>query len=315
MPFKLKRKETVPDGVRRVARERIEKALEVLDGNRRRSVGDEAVHNARKRFKQVRGALRMVRKELGARRFDRENRTFRDSGRPLSEVRDAKVMVDTLDELAGHYKGTLAPRSFKRLRAALEARRREVRKRVLEKNRTARSIVREIRKSCRRVREWPLEHQGWKAIAAGLRRTYRQGRDAMDAAISDGSDLAFHEWRKRAKDLRYGIELLARAWPQTMESMAEAAHHLTDLLGQDHDLAVLQGIVDNELEDAVPDDERELLTPLVSQRRADLQKEARELGRKLYAERDDEFIDRIHGYWKAWRHPGASMLGTASRRG
>jgi hypothetical protein len=52
---------------------------------------------------------------------------------------------------------------------------------------------------------------------------------------------------------------------------------------------------------ATPAPEWELLVPLVSQRRADLQKEARELGRKLYAEPDDEFVERIHGYWKAWR--------------
>ena len=301
MAFELKRKETVPHGVRRVVCERIEKALESLDGTGPKSVGDEAVHDARKRFKQVRGALRMVRKELGGKRFDRENGTFRDAGRPLSEVRDAKVMLDTLDGLAAHYKGQLAPGSFKKLRAALAARRREVRERVLNGSRSTRAIVGAVRKSARRVPDWPLAHDGWKAIAAGLRRTYGQGRDAMQSAIRDGSDEAYHEWRKRAKDLRYGIELLARMWPETMNPTADAAHRLTDLLGQDHDLAVLEDIVERDLKDTVPDAEREMLAPLVSQRRADLQKEARELGRKLYTENDDKFVERIHGYWKAWK--------------
>lgn len=300
MAFELKRKETIPDGIRRVAGERIAKALEALDGNRRKPARDEAVHTARKRFKQLRGALRLVRPELGARRFDRENRTFRNAGRPLSEVRDAKVMIDTLDELASHYKHQLSSSSFKQLRGALAARRREVRKRVLDKDRATRSIVSSVRKSSSRVPDWPVSHSGWKAIADGLRRTYRQARDAMRAAIRDGSDLAFHEWRKRTKDLRYGLELLARAWPQTIQPMAEEAHHLTDLLGQDHDLAVLQGLVDGELKE-ISAEECELLKPLASERRAALQKEARELGRKLCAESDDEFVARIHGYWKAWR--------------
>ena len=303
MAFELKRKEPVPDAVRRIVSERIDKALDALAGQGRKSISDEAVHTARRRFKQVRGALRMVRGELGGRRFNRENAAFRDAGRPLSEARDAKVMVDTLDELATHYKGQLASGSFKQLRAALEARRREVRKRVLggKQATAARTIVSAVRKSARRVPDWPLSHKGWRAIAAGLRRTYRQGRDAMNAAIRDDSDEAFHEWRKRAKDLRYALELLARAWPETMQAMADAAHHLTDLLGQDHDLAVLEGIVDGELKDVTTEGERELLKPLVAQRRTDLQKEARELGRKLYAEPDDEFVDRLQGYWKAWR--------------
>jgi CHAD domain-containing protein len=301
MSFELKRKETVPDGIRRIICERVEKAVEVLDGNSRKSVGDEAVHEARKKFKQVRGALRMVEKELGNKRFGLENHTFRDAGRPLSEVRDAKVMIDTLEGLADHYKDQLSSGALKETRAALEARRREVRKRVLEKDHAPRSIVSEVRKSCRRAADWPMTHEGWKAIAAGLRQTYSQARDAMHAALRDGSDESYHEWRKRTKDLRYGIELLARAWPETMQPMAESAKHLTDLLGEDHDLAVLQGIVENELKDGVPDSERELLKPLAAQRRCDLQKEAKELGSKLYAESADEFVDRIHGYWKAWR--------------
>ncbi len=301
MAFELKRSETVPDGIRRIAGERIDKALKLLDVNGRKTVPDKAVHEARKRFKQLRGALRMVRDEFGQKDFDRENRTFRDAGRPLSEVRDAKVMVDTLDDLARHYKRQLSPGSLRKLRGALEKRRRHVRREVLNEKHAARSIVTAMRKSSRRVEEWPLAREGWKAIAAGLRRIYRQGRDAMDLAIADDSEGAFHEWRKRGKDLRYSIELLARAWPQELEPMAQSARDLTDLLGQDHDLAVLQCIVDTELKDVPADAERELLKPLISQRRADLQKEARELGQKIYAESDDEFVDRIHEYWKAWR--------------
>lgn len=301
MAFELKHKEKVPDGIRRVVCERIEDALKVLDGAAHQRASDEAVHEARRRFKQVRGALRLVRRELGEKQFERENGTFRDAGRPLSEVRDAKVMVDTLDQLAGHFKGRLASGSFKQLRAALEARRREVRKRVLDQNHATRAIVAELRKSARRVTDWPFVHDGWKAIAPGLLQIYGQGRSAMNAALRDGSDEALHEWRKRAKYLRYGIELLNRVWPEMMQPMADAAHHLTDLLGEDHDLAVLQGIAENELQDGVPKEELELLEPLAAQRRTDLQKEARELGRKLYAESDDQFVSRIHGNWKAWR--------------
>ena len=306
MAFELKRKEKVPQGIRRVACERMEKAIEVLNG-RRKSVSDNAVHDARKRFKQVRGALRMVRKELGGKRFDRENRVFRDSGRPLSEVRDAKVMVDTLGELAKQFRGKLRPDSFKSLRAALNARRRDVRKRVLKKGSTTRSILSTVKKASKRVENWPLQRKGWKAIAAGLRRTYRQGRDAMQDANRDGSDLSYHEWRKRTKDLRYALELLACAWPQTIQPMAQEAHHLTDLLGDDHDLAVLQEIAAHELKDASSDKEQTLLKSLVAQRRADLQKEAHELGSKIYEENEDQFIDRLHGYWTAWRHRRRSV--------
>lgn len=300
MSIEIKRAEAVPDAVRRVVRERIRKAIEALDGDGRKSIGDEAVHDARKRFKEVRGALRVVRGELGGKRFRRENRVFRDAGRPLSEVRDARVLVETLDELVKHYRSQLARGSFKGLRRALDARRREVRERVLNHAGLTRSIVKEVRKSSRRAADWRMAHQGWKAVAAGLGRMYRKGRDAMGVALSDRSDDAYHEWRKRTKELRVGIELLARAWPEAMRPMADAAHQLGDLLGQDHDLAVLEAVVEGE-KHVGSGEERELLKPLVSRRRADLRREARKLGRKLFAESDGQFIDRVHGYWRAWR--------------
>ncbi len=296
--LELKRKETVPDGIRRIICERIDKALDVL--NHRTIVRDEAVHEARKRFKEVRGVLRLVRSELGEKQFSRENRTFRDAGRPLSQLRDARVLLDTLDELAARYGITRSSASFKHLRLTLAARRREIRRRVFKKDRATPSIVREVRASSRRVGKWSLRRKGWKAIADGLRETYGKCREAMHAALRDSDDESLHEWRKRTKILRYEIELLARAFPDVMEPMAEASHRLTHLLGKDHDLAVLQQLLENELR-PVADTERELLKPLVEQRRKELLKEGRDLGRKLFAENDEEFVRRIHGYWKAWR--------------
>jgi CHAD domain-containing protein len=299
MSFELKHKETVPQGIRRIACEQIEKALEVINGTKRGG-SDEAVHEARKCFKQVRGALRLVRCELGDQEFRRENGTFRDAGRPLSQVRDAKVLVDTLDSLTEHFKPDLKPDSFKHLRDALVRRRREVRLQVLEKERAMSKVAKAVKAAEKRVDRWNLRHKGWGAISEGLRLVYGQGRDSMQQALQDGSDEAYHEWRKRGKDLRYDLELLTRVWPEMFNPMAEQAHHLTDLLGEDHDLAVLKQIVEEELDESICGSERELLFGLVDQRRRDLQKEASELGQKLYEESDGDFVDRIHGYWKAW---------------
>ncbi len=302
MSFELKRKEAVPDGIRRVIGERIDKAMAALNGDARKTPDDEAVHEARKRFKQIRGALRLARKELGNKKFGRENRTFRDAGRPLSEVRDAKVMVDTLKDLAKRYKGRLSPAAFKQFQVALNKRRIKIRESVLNRNHAARSIISHVRKAEGRTSDWSMTHNGWKAIAPGLRKTYRAARDAMLEAVREDSDEALHEWRKRSKDLRYAIELLSRAWPEALESFSESISHLTDLLGQDHDLAVLQEIVDHDFADTGSDEaQKSLLKALVSQRRSELLDEARELGRKIYAESNQQFLDRVHGYWRAWR--------------
>ncbi len=83
--------------------------------------------------------------------------------------------------------------------------------------------------------------------------------------------------------------------------MAKQAHTLADLLGLDHDLAVLEGLFHGEMKDAPTPVEKELLTTLIRQRRSELQTEAEEIGPHLYAETPKQFCKRLNGYWEAWQ--------------
>ena len=181
MPFALKKRETVPDAVCRVIDERLDNALAALD-DYGASLSDERVHQARKQFKQVRGTLRLVRGELGEKRFIRENTTFRDAGRPLSAVRDAKVLVDTLDSLLEHFQQVDVV-AFRRLRQALIDRRRDIRRRTLESEHAVSKVAGSITVARKRIAGWHLRHPGWKALSGGLRRVYSQGRRAMIGGI------------------------------------------------------------------------------------------------------------------------------------
>ena len=71
--FRLDPAEPVPDEVRRVARGRIDHALDELRG-RADSTREEAVHEARKDMKKLRALLRLVRGELGDRVYARRER-------------------------------------------------------------------------------------------------------------------------------------------------------------------------------------------------------------------------------------------------
>lgn len=301
MAFELKKNENVPKGVRRIVCKRIDKALEAI-GRSTRSVSDTGVHEARKRFKEIRGVLRLVRSEIGEKTFQQENQTFRDAGRPLSELRDATVMIDSLDGLFAHFKRRIKPKSAAKFRRLLVGRRRDARKKILERDRAASDIVKKVKAARKRVEKWPLDRNGWKAIEGGLKNVYTQGRRAMGNARDDDADENLHEWRKRAKDLRYGMEFLEAIWPETIEPLAEQAHQLTNLLGDDHDLAVLRCIAE-ECESETPEEgvNLELLFALIEERRRELKDQARELGRKIFEESPAEFVNRMKGYWKAGR--------------
>ncbi len=210
--------------------------------------------------------MRLVRGELGNKAFRRENRTFRDAGRPLSALRDAKVLVDSLDGLIQHFEQRVKGDSFAHFRRVLLERQRATRKQVIQRDRAVLGITRRIGKAKKRVNDWPLRKRGWKAIEAGLQSTYAQARSAMSEVRDKSSDETLHEWRKRTKDLRYELELLQCIWPETIEPLVEQSHRLTDLLGDDHDLAVLREVA-QETFDKAHSTEKELLMALVNERR------------------------------------------------
>src|SRR5215475_14207002 len=130
MSFELKPGQSARKNVRRIARKQLDDALEQLTG----TVGarDEAVHEVRKSLKKVRAVLRLVRRAIGEATYRAENTCFRDTARPLTEVRDARILIETLDNLIEHFKGHVVGRSFDDVRKAMEANLRAVRKRVLE---------------------------------------------------------------------------------------------------------------------------------------------------------------------------------------
>jgi len=287
--------EKPPSGIRRVICERVDEALECVTAHGSRGRG-ERVHTARKRFKEVRAALRLARRAIGDRAYRRENRTYRDAARPLSAVRDAAVLVDALDGLVEHFREELASDPFATVRRALRDRRRDLTRRILVEENAFRTITDTIRRARRRIRRWRLDDLDLRALVDGFAVAYRSGRRAMRAALDGQSDAYFHEWRKQAKYMRNQAKILTPVWPEMMTLLADQGHEVTDLLGDDHDLAVLADIVHEDLKDAVDRHERHALRGLIADRRRTLQKHALALGGRLYAEKPKAFDRRMRRY-------------------
>jgi CHAD domain-containing protein len=222
MNKELTERKNVPKEVYKIIVKRLEKQLPSLK-SRHGIVTDEVIHQARKQFKQIRALLRLMRNELGEQTFQEENTTFRDAGRPLSEVRDAKVMIDTLDELLKHFAGRLSEAMVRPLRSALQERRREIRHRVLQVDHATAHVRDAIQAAKGRANQWPRRHKRWRAVASPLEQSYRQARREMRRGFERGDDEELHESRKRSKALRYQLELLRPIWPELVGPMAEQA--------------------------------------------------------------------------------------------
>src|SRR5581483_6306980 len=227
--FRLRAGERFGAAVARIVREETDGILDRLDGD----PDETAVHEIRKATKRLRALARLVRGDLGDRRFARANRTFRDAARALSAARDVAIVRRTLDRLAADGGGALAP-----FRRAVAARARGTSS-LREAARDAGATMRRARTGAVR---WQID-DGGRVLRPGFRRIYRKARDAWRAAKREPSDERLHEWRKRVKDLRYALELLEPLRPKKLHRLAGDVDDLTDVLGDDHDLAMLRRFV------------------------------------------------------------------------
>src|SRR5215470_9927811 len=282
MAFELKVGETLGDGIHRIAEKEIDKVLGYANGSPRGS-RDAMVHEVRKSLKKLRTLIRLVRPALGGKTYRRENIALRDIARPLTEVRDAAILVEALDKTTNAQELGSRRRSFGNVRKELVRHQRDVRGKVLTEEDAFKSVDSAIKDALVRLDDWADVKDTWSSVGEGVQRVYRRARRAFAAARQTPTVEHLHEWRKQSKYLRHQLELLRPLKPAVLGPLASRTDRLGEILGDDHDLAMLR-------REVAGDPERfggaHAIAPL--------------LGRTIFRRAPDDFVRRLHGYWKDW---------------
>jgi CHAD domain-containing protein len=306
MAFRLDAQQTVRASLLATVDGELEEAiasLSVSDPARR----PESVHDARKRIKKARSALRMVRSSLGKRTARELNDELRAIAASLSDRRDADVLVETLDALHERFAGQVPATTFEALRTRLADQAAGG-----GEDETSAQVQR-LQQVRGRLGAADLDRVRWSSVGTGVDRAYRRGRKGYRAAARARTE-ELHQWRKRAKDLWYQHRLIERASPEVIKAYAKDAHELSDLLGDDHDLAVLRAtIVHQDPPAATAPVDLDPVVDLIDARRGELQAEARRVARRLYAESPKAFSKRTRAYLRAFADDAAEPAAPVSR--
>jgi CHAD domain-containing protein len=301
--YRFKLGEPVPEAIKRIVGEEIEAAAGHLSGQGDAD-RDEAIHEARKSIKKIRGVLRLMRGELGD-IYGMENAHFGDIGRELSQFRDAGASIETFDALRKRYRGEVGGRMLASIRRRLKASKRQAEQQagiaaVLTRMAAA------LRQLAPSVSRWPLAKDGFPAIAPGLEATFRDGQKAMARARKHPLPENYHEWRKRVKAHWYHIRLLEGVWDGAMPAYEKRLKDLETWLGEDHNLVVLEEKIR-----AAPGaygraPEIALFVRLIGKHRKELRGDALALGARTYGEKPRQFTRRMRSMWDAGEAHGAA---------
>ena len=299
MSYHLHFNETVRDGVRRIAYDQIDRAL---DEAAERG-GAEASHAVRKRCKKLRGLIRLVRPAFDG--YGNTNKALRDAARRLSDVRDRQAMIETYDLLMDRYGNEVDRRAMgqvrRRLTADLKAATATDSDSAADAPERWQRFVDDLHAVRDQAERWELDDDGFDAVAGGLTKTLGRARKAMAKARKKPTPERLHEWRKRVKYHWYHLRLLKAVYPLGFDGPRKAMKRLSDLLGDAHDLHNFEATLRRDL-DAFPDATTvEALLALAAAMRQEREAEAFALGQKALAEKPEHLVKRLAPAWQAWR--------------
>jgi CHAD domain-containing protein len=172
------------------------------------------------------------------------------------------------------------------------------------------AVIGDIEEARTRTAAWTFEVQGFEALEPGLRRIYGRGREAMRRARADPTDENLHQWRKRVKDLWHAEQIMRFASPKKMKKLAKRTHALSDVLGDDHDLAELRLSIErhgDRFDDHMAQDAQ---LAVIERRRTQLQRRAFGSGQKLHRRKPKRFVKGIERGWR--NRPRLAQPGTGA---
>src|SRR5437016_607793 len=234
MGFRLKLREPLPDGLKRVFREQVQSTLGLCrHPAKQRGV---TVHEVRKHLKKLRAAMRLTVGEVGKNQHAREDLCVSEIARLVSDLRDAQVRLQTLIQLRDETAKGAGENHFPRIEELLSLERESFSAAFAGWQKQA---IPRLERVGGRLSKWPLAGITWKQICGTVGKTYKRGQRGLGKTIKKPQPENFHAWSKRVKDLWYQLRILQPLNRVVLEKIAADAEVLGELLGREHDFDFL----------------------------------------------------------------------------
>lgn len=294
---KLDPRKPLARSIPEMARHHLEGAVQHLE--EQRTGLHEAIHQARKQLKRARALIRLV-EHVDPKHLKPIRRALSEAARGLSEMRDSTALVECANALTPYLEARQAGDMAPALREAVDRRRDLLAIEAPAVARLTEPVIAACRKAVADIAKLSFNgaDNAAETLAEGRSRNHRKARATLESCHHGGHPEAFHDLRKCAQATVFQAGFLAAAWPFAFAAEAAEAKTLTDILGQEHDIEVLNILLHSEphLFGALAD--RDRLAHLLSERRGALRHDAMTIAERLYAGTGKEEARRLAALWK-----------------
>jgi len=298
MAFKLTSRAALDVEVKRVLLEQIDGALAELAESPEDL--DERIHECRQHLKRVRAVLRLIEPEIGRGRFRRIDDSVRAIAQGLAAARDSAALKESFEALLEKIEPELrAP--FEGRLSALSAALFPVEQRVAAASEAAlsqRGPLGELRAEVARLR---LSSGDFELVREGFRDSFARGRRKLSQVEENATDELLHSLRTQAKRYQNQLAFFEPLWPRVLRIERQEITRMTEALGADHDLSLLE----EKLRSAPIDLElRAFLEDACAARKAVLRERAAKIARRVFAESPKGLASRFARYYAAFQASG-----------
>jgi CHAD domain-containing protein len=198
-----------------------------------------ATHQIRKRLKNFRSFVKLLRFCKNEIDYSDANSALRVWGREFSELRDVHVRDEILRELLldpsmEHYKNQLNKLNKMNLKLVAQLEKKMISeqnlfdqfKQKIHQDNTVRDFIKSLKPAA-------------DDILSGFIFSYKESFEAFTITSRFPTPDSLHEWRKRMKDVQFQLQLLTNDIPSAQLPDPEIVNTICDNLGRDHDLFML----------------------------------------------------------------------------
>lgn len=255
------------------------------------------VYNLRKRVKSLRALLKLLRKDLGEEFLKKNNFTLRDLNRRSAAIRNFSALIKVCEILKSEQIDLECSQALDLLQDRIQSDFNNIKSKTDYSSLFGYYKI-QLEKYKGRLSHQEINSNRFSAVKYGLNKIYSEGRKFLTLSIDDPKTETLHDLRKSTKDLFYSLRSLIPLWEPVLSGYTKEIKLLSDILGELHDLFELklyiQSLIDN------PFDFSSVILFIESQSES-LLNQCITLGKKIYAETDDQFTERLKKYYIGYR--------------
>lgn len=243
---------------------------------------EKAVHELRKSIKRIRALFRFLKPLISESDFHQIDGKLAKTGRSLTRERESTVNIDTFTKLNKAMGNDFSEQSREVVLHGLISQRNEaysvwingLNKTIANHQFTMSRIYDEIQNLT--VIESSAEIE-LKALENSYNRAIRYYNESLLSLQTE----TIHKWRKQLKRLLFQLKFGFSEHSPEIRTKIKLLDKLTDVLGKDHDLALLERKVKHSFKSELPKTELEYFISVVDRERSELQKKAFGMGKEL----------------------------------